>query len=55
MRHEKSLLPIGALILIVIGGLWLSQDMGWISSEISWWPVLLIVIGVGVLVNNWYK
>lgn len=55
MRDNKKLLPIGALILIVIGGWWLAQDMGWLSTDISWLPILLIVIGLGVLINNWYK
>lgn len=52
-KHDNELVPIGALMLITLGGFWLAQDMGWISTNISWWPVLLIVIGLGVLINNY--
>ena len=55
MKKRKDVLPIGALVLIVIGSLWLAQDMGWIGTNISWWPLLLIVVGAGILINNYYK
>ncbi|PIU63316.1 hypothetical protein COS83_00745 [archaeon CG07_land_8_20_14_0_80_38_8] len=55
IHRDKGLLPIGALILITLGVFWLAQDMGWISTSISWWPVLLIIIGLGVLINNYWR
>ncbi|MBN1923524.1 MAG: hypothetical protein JW791_02055 [Nanoarchaeota archaeon] len=55
MDKNKGVLPIGALVLILIGSLWLAQDMGWLSTSISWWPLLLIVIGIGIIVNNYWK
>jgi hypothetical protein len=55
MREKKEILPVGALILIILGSFWFAQDMGWISSNISWWPLILIAVGIGILVNNYYK
>lgn len=55
MIHGRGALPLGALILILIGGFWLAQDMGWINTTISFWPILLIVVGIGMLVNSYWK
>jgi hypothetical protein len=55
MRQKKNMLPIGALLLIAIGGLWLAQDMGWLTTQISWWPIILIVLGAGILINHYSK
>jgi len=44
--HHYSGYGIGfALIVLVIGLYWLSKDMGWIQTDVSIWPILLIVLG----------
>ncbi len=35
-----------ALIVLIIGIIWLARDMGWIDTNVSLWPILLIVLGV---------
>jgi hypothetical protein len=46
----------GAVVLIVIGVLFLLSNLGWIPQLgpflRQWWPVILIVIGVGMLVRR---
>jgi hypothetical protein len=47
---------IGALILIVLGVLFLLSNLGWIPRLgplfAQWWPVILIVVGVSLLVRR---
>ena len=52
---ERGALPIGALVLILIGVFWLAQEYGWVPSSIEIWPIALIVIGIALLVNNYWK
>ena len=57
-RRRDSLLPslvVGGIILAA--GLWffLDRTLGFEMPDISWdqvWPVILIVIGVGVIVGS---
>lgn len=37
------------LLLIVIGGLYLLQDMGYLPTFTNWWALFLLLPGVGVL------
>ncbi len=53
MRHASR---IGALILIVLGVLFLLSNFGLIPRLgpllAQWWPVILIVVGVYLLVRR---
>ncbi len=45
---------VGALVLIVIGVLFLLQNLGYCNFDFSqllskWWPLILIAVGVGML------
>lgn len=45
---------VAALILIVVGLLFLANNLGWTQLSIgrlitTWWPALLVVVGVGML------
>jgi phage shock protein C len=45
---------VAGLVLVVLGGLLLAGNMGW-TTWLSWdlfWPGVLIVAGVGLLVRN---
>lgn len=39
-------------LLLVIGGYFIAQDLGWISSEVSFWPVVLAAIGVYYIIRS---
>lgn len=52
---QRSLVP--AIVLIVIGLLFLAQNLGWTNLSLSrliavWWPAILIAVGVGMLFNR---
>ena len=46
----------GAIILIVIGALFLLSNLGWLPRLgpliAQWWPLILIVVGVAMLVRK---
>ncbi|MCY7312485.1 MAG: DUF5668 domain-containing protein [Pseudoxanthomonas sp.] len=47
---------VPALVLIVIGVLFLANNLGWTSLDLgqllgTWWPAILIAVGVGMLLN----
>ncbi|WP_291988945.1 DUF5668 domain-containing protein [Candidatus Accumulibacter sp. ACC007] len=44
---------LGAIALIVVGGLALASNLGLFDADLgqllrTWWPVLLILLGVGM-------
>jgi hypothetical protein len=47
---------IGAWILIILGVLFLAANLGWIPRLgpllAQWWPVILIVVGISMLVRR---
>lgn len=53
MRPKSA---VGAVILIVIGVLFLLSNLGWIPRIgpllAVWWPAILIVIGVSLLLRK---
>ena len=38
--------PTVAVILLVVGIVWLLSDLGVITVSIPWWPVILIIIAI---------
>lgn len=47
--------PTFAWILLVVGILWLLNELGTISIDIPWIPIIVIVIALGMIINktNW--
>jgi hypothetical protein len=54
MAMKKSV--IGAVILIVLGTLFLLSNLGWLPRLgplfAQWWPLILIAVGVYLLVQR---
>lgn len=44
--------PFLGFFLLVIGILWLLQSLGLINTEIPWWPVILILLGIWLIFNR---
>jgi hypothetical protein len=46
----------GAIILIVVGALFLLSNLGWLSRLgpfiAQWWPLILIAVGVSMLLRR---
>ena len=46
-----------ALVLIVLGLFFLARNLGWIDSGLgsllaTWWPAILVAVGVGMLLRR---
>ncbi|MFZ5559692.1 MAG: LiaI-LiaF-like domain-containing protein [Patescibacteria group bacterium] len=51
MFYSNCCFGFGAWVLVVLGILALLTNLGWITSSIwQWWPVLLIIAGIYILV-----
>lgn len=48
-------LNIGGIILIGIGGLFLTINMGWMPFISDSWPVILIVVGISLIIGGFKK
>ncbi|MFH1171157.1 MAG: DUF5668 domain-containing protein [bacterium] len=51
-RRKRT--PLGGIILLLIGILWLLQNLGllgdWIRS--AWLPIILIIVGVAIIAKR---
>ena len=47
--------PTLAVLLLVVGVIWLLSDLGVITISIPWWPVILIILAIGWIVNSYTK
>jgi hypothetical protein len=53
-RVEASRVPMGAIVLIGLGVLFLLHTMGWAEFEMDrYWPLILIALGVWLFARNW--
>jgi hypothetical protein len=47
--------PTVAVILLIAGVFWLLSDLKILAINIPWWPVILIVVAVGWIINHYTK
>ena len=52
---QNKKFPKLAVLLFVVGILWLLTDLGIITVKIPWWPIILIVISFGWIVDNYKR
>ncbi len=51
----KSCFPGFAIIVLLIGISWLLTDLGILTVKIPWWPIILIVVATGWIVDSFKK
>ncbi len=52
-KIETSKIPMGAIVLILLGVLFLLHTMGWEFGLDRFWPLILIVLGGWLFARNW--
>lgn len=52
MRRRKF--PTLAIALLVVGLIWLLNDLNVISVNIPWIPIVLIIIAMGMMFNRFF-
>ena len=51
--HGHSL--FWGLVLLVVGILWLGNNLDWFIYDVPWFPVVMIAGGVYLILKNWEK
>jgi len=44
-----------ALFILTWGSVWLGNDLGWWNVSFPFWPVVVIIIGLGILFHELSK
>jgi len=52
---SKRGFPTFATILLILGVIWLLNDLALIAIDIPWVPVILIVISLGMFFNKYHR
>ena len=47
--------PTFAVILLVVGLVWLLNDLKVLAINLPWVPIVLVIIAVGMIVNRYKK
>ncbi len=51
--RKKKKFPTLAVILLVLGLMWLLSSLSLITINIPWVPVMLIIIAIGMIINRY--
>jgi len=54
-KNMKIKFPMLAVILLVIGFIWLLTELKVITISIPWIPIVLIIIATGLIINRYVK
>ena len=52
--HPDKKFPTFAALLLAVGVLWLLSELKVITIDIPWWPVVLIIFALGMVMNHCY-
>lgn len=55
MINRKRRFPTFAMILLILGLLWLLNSIGALIINIPWLPVILIIVAIGMIINRYQK
>ncbi len=53
-RHYEGF-PTFAVVLLVVGIIWLLNDLNIIMVNIPWVPMVLIIVAIGMIYNRFKK
>lgn len=54
-RRHHHFFPIGGAILLIIGIVWLLNSLNVLMINVPWVPLVVIVIGIGIIINHYYR
>ena len=47
--------PTFAVILLVLAGLWLLGELNVININVPWFPLIIVIVAIGMIVNHYRK
>jgi apolipoprotein N-acyltransferase len=54
-RKHRNIFPVGGFIVLVIGIVWMLNELNVFSINLPWVPLVIIVIGLGIILNHYYR
>ena len=51
-KMHKPKFPMLAVILLIFALVWLLSELGYLTLDIPWIPVILVVIAIGMIFNR---
>jgi uncharacterized membrane protein HdeD (DUF308 family) len=54
-RHRDRVFPLAGIILLIIGIVWLLNALNVFMINVPWVPLVVIVIGISLIVNHYYR
>lgn len=52
---KKRKFPTFAVILLVVGLIWLLNELKLITINIPWIPVVLVIVAIGMIINRYIE
>ena len=52
-KYCEGAFPTFAVIVLAVGVLWLLADLGIITANIPWLPIILIIVAVGMIAKRY--
>ena len=52
---KKINFPTLAVILLVVGIVWIIDEIGYLNITFPWIPVIVIIVAVGMIVNRYTR
>lgn len=49
----KKRFPVLAVILLLFALTWILNDIGYVTINIPWIPVILAIVAIGIIVNRY--
>jgi hypothetical protein len=43
------------IVLIVVGFIWLGDNLGWFWYDVPWIPIIMLVVGIFLVLKNWHR
>jgi len=54
-RAREHRFPTFAVILLVVGVIWLLNELNVIAVKIPWIPIVLVIVALGMIINRYTK
>jgi len=52
---KKKTFPTFWVIVLIVAALWLFQELGYFTLTVSWFPIILVLVAVGGIVDNYVR
>jgi len=47
--------PVFAVLVLIFAVIWLFADLGYISADLPWFPIIVILFALGMIIKHYTK